>query len=725
MEINGGRGTRRARPPARRNVDAGMRAAHRLSRKYNIDPAYSADRVRPSPRGLSLFSSKDAGPFWLYGWADLEAYLLSRVRKEGFLGCYEVLHPGLFNKFSHILLFRKNFHLKSPPEDAKVVMYHSGDLRLKVNGRIGLHVQATAHPAKRTLDLGRFLKRGKNEIYITLNRIDEPPAFLMDGSFLQTDADWSAGRDHYHWSRPACLPFEGSKRFPHQERLPHLLVQKCATSGDVRDYGAGILGRPLITLSSRKGRVTIHAGESLAEVRDTTPDHREQFIQPVSSGRGKYTTNGEVAFRYLRVLPSRGAEAKRVAVSASFYPTRYRGAFACADEELNRIWMHSAYTLRLCMREFLIDGIKRDRMPWLGDVYVALLSNVFSFAEKEVVKRTLTALYGERPEESHFNGIIEYTLFWVMILDEYLLYFGDEEYVARVRPQFLSLMEILESKENRDGFLVADEFTWLLIDWAYIEKSGVVAALQMLYVMALQSAARLGHAFRDEKRAAYFSGRARRLQRLCRRFFWNDAAGAFADNVFNGKQSRHITRHANFLGILSGAATGKQTRRILSNVLLQSKVAPVGTPYMKFFECLALARCGKHGEMTQGVKDYWGGMLKEGATTFWEAYDPAQSGNEHYGFYGRPFGKSLCHAWASGPIHLLSGELLGARPTEAGWKRFRVLPHPGNLRWLCASIPTPLGDVEVEVEGSRVSVRAPDGAVMEKSWPETSIRARK
>jgi hypothetical protein len=53
------------------------------------------------------------------------------------------------------------------------------------------------------------------------------------------------------------------------------------------------------------------------------------------------------------------------------------------------------------------------------------------------------------------------------------------------------------------------------------------------------------------------------------------------------------------------------------------------------------------------MKDYWGGMLKLGATSFWEEYNPQKKGAEHYAMYGREFGKSLCHAWGASPIYLL------------------------------------------------------------------------
>ena len=162
----------------------------------------------------------------------------------------------------------------------------------------------------------------------------------------------------------------------------------------------------------------------------------EQYLPSLPVKPGINTLPANVAMRYLRINSSKKVEIEKVSVAASTYPTVYRGAFACSDELLNKIWMHSAYTLRLCMREFLLDGIKRDRLPWVGDLYLGILCNYFSFAEKEVIQRTLTALYGDEPQSVDFNGAIDYSLWWVISLLEYVLAFGDVAYLERVQEKF-------------------------------------------------------------------------------------------------------------------------------------------------------------------------------------------------------------------------------------------------------------------------------------------------
>jgi hypothetical protein len=146
----------------------------------------------------------------------------------------------------------------------------------------------------------------------------------------------------------------------------------------------------------------------------------------------------------------------------------------------------------------------------------------------------------------------------------------------------------------------------------------------------------------------------------------------------------------------------------------------VGTPFMGALQAAALGRLGGTEPALAQIRAAWGGMLDLGATAFWEAFDPAQQGDQHLAFYGRPFGKSLCHAWGSGPAALLPELLLGVRPLAAGWTRIAVAPRLCGLAWAAATVPTPLGDLEVEARADGgVALRVPDGAVVEhagRTW---------
>ena len=113
--------------------------------------------------------------------------------------------------------------------------------------------------------------------------------------------------------------------------------------------------------------------------------------------------------------------------------------------------------------------------------------------------------------------------------------------------------------------------------------------------------------------------------------------------------------------------------------------------------------------MLERVIADWGGMLDRGATTFWEAWDPRQNGAESYAFYGRPYAKSLCHAWSAGPAAFLVSEIFGLRPCEDGWACFTLDPRLGSLQWACATVPTPHGEIGLSAEPNRMTLRLPAG----------------
>ncbi|MFC6644190.1 hypothetical protein ACFQBQ_00995 [Granulicella cerasi] len=50
------------------------------------------------------------------------------------------------------------------------------------------------------------------------------------------------------------------------------------------------------------------------------------------------------------------------------------------------------------------------------------------------------------------------------------------------------------------------------------------------------------------------------------------------------------------------------------------------------------------------MDSYWGGMVRVGADTFWEVYDPK---NSKASPYGDVHINSFCHAWSCGPAYLL------------------------------------------------------------------------
>jgi alpha-L-rhamnosidase len=177
----------------------------------------------------------------------------------------------------------------------------------------------------------------------------------------------------------------------------------------------------------------------------------------------------------------------------------------------------------------------------------------------------------------------------------------------------------------------------------------------------------------------------------------------------DGKQTDNVTRYANMFSIFFGYLNESQKQDVKKYVLMNDNIQKITTPYMRFYELEALCAIGEQSYVLKEMKDYWGGMLNLGATSFWEEYNPAKQGAEHYAMYGRPFGKSLCHAWGASPIYLLGKYYLGVKPTSPGYKTYTIEPVLGGLQWMEGAVPTPEGDVKVYASTKEIRVSADTG----------------
>ena len=99
-------------------------------------------------------------------------------------------------------------------------------------------------------------------------------------------------------------------------------------------------------------------------------------------------------------------------------------------------------------------------------------------------------------------------------------------------------------------------------------------------------------------------------------------------------------------------------------------------------------------------------MIKLGAKTIWEEYDPEMAGIEHYAMYGGKYEKSLCHAWGAGPIYLFGRYYLGVSATSAGYETFMVKPNLGKRQEIRGTVPVGDGTVTVELNNERLFILA-------------------
>lgn len=407
---------------------------------------------------------------------------------------------------------------------------------------------------------------------------------------------------------------------------------------------------------------------------------------------------GNTGFRFVRLdLLGDDTEALIVTVRAisRYRDIPYVGQFRCSDERLNQIWSTGAYTVHLNMQDYLWDGIKRDRLVWIGDMHPEVMAVNTVFGDHNVVRKSLDHVRESTPATKWMNGICSYSLWWIIIQHHLYEYYGDLPYLKEQHAYLTDLLHTVMA--NFDGS--RENFkSGRFIDWPTSEKPDAIhAGLQALSVRAMEAGAEMAGWLGDSRLKEECVNAASRLREHKPEITSSKQAAAllYLEDMADKDKAREV--------ILSGGANGFSS-------------------FMGYYMLEALAKSGDYDKAMRMISDYWGAMLDLGATTFWEDFDYSKAAGA-----GRideivPDGKydihadggaycyvglrhSFCHGWASGPTSWLSTHVLGIEPAEPGFRKVRITPHLGSLEWAEGSYPTPYGPITVSHR------RCPDGKI--------------
>jgi len=477
----------------------------------------------------------------------------------------------------------------------------------------------------------------------------------------------------------------------------------------ILDFGKEIQGGLEIVTSinntKKMGRVRVRFGESVSETmsnvgeKGATNDHamRDFIVALPWLGRLEVGNSG---FRFVSIQlvdPDSNLEIKEVSAIFSYRDIPYLGSFKCNDERLNKIWMTGAYTVHLNMQDYLWDGIKRDRLVWVGDLHPEVMTVNTVFGYNEVVPKSLDLIRDLTPLPAWMNGISSYSMWWILIQKDWYKYQGNLEYLEEQKSYIFDLLNLLSTKIDESGkeILTGGRF----LDWPSSDnKPAIHAGLQSMMVMTFQVGAELSEILRDQK-----------MVQLC--------------NSTVSKLKKHIpetnsSKQAAALMAISGLVPAEKAN---DEILSKDGVQKMSTFY-GYYMLNARAQAGDYQGAIDNIREYWGGMLDLGATTFWEDFDigwmknanridePVAEGktdvhSTYGGYCYKGLRHSFCHGWASGPTSWLSENVLGVKVIEPGCKVLKIEPHLGDLIWVEGTFPTPFGVVKIRHD------KRPDGTI--------------
>ncbi len=461
----------------------------------------------------------------------------------------------------------------------------------------------------------------------------------------------------------ACIGVEKPENLLLRQPLQMDLIENRLTvchpgSHIILDYGKEMRGGiRLLTFGSDLSPVRIRFGESVGECcaelgvgeefsgkpqeREISPQARRQnatndhALRDISLTLPNWsdTPVGDTGFRFVRLDFAGEYTVKSVPCYNTILSRRtvyqYQG-----DREIEKIFAAAKRTVDLCAGSgYLWDGIKRDRLVWAGDLGPEVLAMTALYGRTAEAENSLEFVKVPLPEWMNYQPT--YSMWWIVTLRDYFRRTQAEGFVKKQLPYLEGLVEQLAQGVDENGAM--HHTTSYFLDWPHAETPEVLEGVRAINIMAAKAAVEL---------LAHFGRSTEAAQLLLTRLM---------------RQEIHPT--SKLVAALKYLAVGEITPWEKS-LLLSGGIKGMST-FMGYYILTAIHAFSPETAASV-LKEYYGGMLKLGATTFWEDFEPEQAEGtpihilpqegrpDCHGDYGKHcyvgYRRSLCHGWSAGVI---------------------------------------------------------------------------
>ena len=454
---------------------------------------------------------------------------------------------------------------------------------------------------------------------------------------------------------------------------------------------------------------------------------RDTFL-PDGRARAAFTTPWWKAGRWIELAVRTGAEPlvlRRLAIAESRYPLESVARFECDDPTIAPIARMCVRGMQSCLHETFMDCPYFEQQMYPGDTRVQMLilnavsgdprpvrfgMGAFDFARRENGLVPMAVPSRNRQESA------TYSLSWAMMAGDYALWHGADDFLRARLPGLRHTLDGIALYENADG-LLENLPGWSFVDWApeWGEfgnapdgRTGLSAVNNLLYVHALQSAAKAEAAAGDAAMAARWRRRARAVGAAILARFWDNGRGLVADTAAKNR----FSEHAQCLALLAGVLPARRAKRTFRGLMEAPDLARC-TVYFSHYLFETFLRFGRADLFLKRL-DLWRGFVRDGLKTPLEAP----------GWRGR----SDCHAWGTHPLYHLATGIAGIRPVANGFAAAEIAPQFGPLTRIKASMPTPKGSISVELtrDGEAVTgiVTVPAGLPATFVWRGRNLKLK-
>jgi alpha-L-rhamnosidase len=493
----------------------------------------------------------------------------------------------------------------------------------------------------------------------------------------------------------------------------------------VIDLGRIYAGRPRIRFSGGKpgAKVEMRGGYTLTG--DGTVDTRTSqnsdlsYVACLNGGAFTFLPLEYLGMRYFQVdhspIPITAGNFEFIERHTALDDDR--SAFTSADPALNHVWDFLKYSVKPCAQEAFIDTPSREKGGFLVDGLNESLAAMSAYGERLLTRRVLAEFlqsmehyWSSGADRGRMNAVYpngdgardipDFTQAYLWWVWQYYLQTGDLEFLRRYYPQLKSIADYVSRHRQAETGLIHRltggsnrEYRYGIIDWPPSMRYGydmateartVVNAYAHLDYMTLSNiAAELGD---TTDRDAYHT-LAETLKTAINEKLVNPE-GFFVDGLYaDGKQSAHISQHANMFPLALGLVPPERREAVVAAVKERRISVGMVTVYW-LIRALGEADQGEHliDLYTNPEWDGWAKSLARGATCTWESWDADKGGV-----------LSQSHGWGAVGLCGIVQYVLGITPLTPQFEKIQVKPlnFGSKLAGAGGRLPTERGDVQV------------------------------
>lgn len=417
----------------------------------------------------------------------------------------------------------------------------------------------------------------------------------------------------------------------------------------VLDFGKEIKGGVrILTDKGTMGKVRLRLGESVGESSAEIGENNANNDCSVRDAEIVLPSHSDIlffdtGFRFARLDLEENVSIsiKNIYAEGTYYKRRTIVPFKFADKEIQSIFDAAKRTVDLCIgEEYVWDGIKRDRLVWIGDLYPEMLAATSLYGRVEQVENSLNFVREQTPLPQWINGIQTYSLWWIITLGEYYLRTKCFDFLKQQAEYLSDLVDMLMSYIDENGNLAHKGY---FIDWQTDSGSEENCGGSSLHIIAFKYASVLLAVLgKPVERIKFVASLLRKTEMPDCKKKQIIALKYLATGEISEKEKT---------ALMKGGASGISS--FMSCIILNTMAETIGTEFA-----------------TETMKEYFGGMLSKGATTFFEDFDidwlenssvlyERRKGGEKdiHGDFGKycykGFRHSLCHGWSAGVIDFI------------------------------------------------------------------------